>query len=102
MDGFGKPEAYRTVRRQSRSHHLPAAHCLLLTPYSVTSPRLFTKRNAAAAGSTFINTRAFAFAVTNSAAEFASMGRGDFISWIAVGSGSRDRADAGWIDVVCD
>ena len=69
---------------------LPTAHCFL------------AKRNSAAAGSTFRNIRAFAFAVTNTAAESASMGRSDLISWIAVGSGSCDRADAGWIDVVCD
>ena len=88
------------VRRQSRCDHLPAAYCLLLTAYSVTSPSLLAKRNALAASST--ESGSVAFAIADAAAEFASVGRGDFISWIAIRSNARDRADGIWRDLVCD
>ena len=86
------------------SRRLATCRSLLTIPHFVlpTSCRSLTKRNATAAGSTFPNTRDFTFSITNAAAEFASMGRSDFVSWIAVGSCSCDRPDAGWIDVVCD
>jgi hypothetical protein len=100
MESLGKPEAYRIVRRQSRCHHLPAAHCLLLTAYSVTSPSLFAKRNALASSST--DSGRFAFTVTNAATESAPVGSRDFVSWAPVGSDARDRADGIWRDLVCD
>jgi hypothetical protein len=46
--------------------------------------------------------RAFSVAFTDAAAESASMGRGDFVSWTAFGSHTCNCPDAIWRDVVCD
>jgi hypothetical protein len=74
---------------------LPAAYWLLLTAF-----RLLAKRNAFATSST--DSGRFAFTIANAAAESASVGRGDFFSWTAVGSNARHRADGIWRDLVCD
>src|SRR5712691_6269629 len=78
------------------------AFCLLPTAFCVlpAASCLLSKRNAHASSST--DTGSLAFTVTNAAAEFASMGRGDFVSWAAIGSHPRDRADRIWRDLVCD
>ena len=92
----GKPEAYRTVRRQSRTiSYSPVGGGSLLS-----ADRILAERNGLAARST--DSGRFAFAFANTAAQLASMGRGDFVSWAAFGSDARDRADGIWRDLVCD
>jgi hypothetical protein len=58
----GKPEAYRIVRRQSRTVH----YYLVSGGSLLSSDRIFTKRNGLAASST--DSGRFAFTVANTAA----------------------------------
>ena len=78
------------------AYFLPSA-CCLLPP----APCLLSKRNTFASGSTVAISGPFAFAVTNTAAKPASMGRGDVVSWTAFGPHPRNRADRVWRDLVC-
>ena len=53
------------------------------------------ERNNASSSSTIADScsGAVALSFAHSAAESAPMGRGDFLSWSAIGSHARDRAD---------
>src|SRR2546423_595805 len=110
MSALGKPEAYRTVRRQSRNfspslqsqikkahesqdnnlRYLTArcfsAFCLLLTAFCVNARAADAspKRNTIAASSTFTIGAAVSFAISHAARKSASMGCGDFVSRVAV------------------
>lgn len=75
---------------------LPSAFCLLPSVF-----RALSKRNRHASGFAFTIAVAVANTITNTAAESASMGRGDAVSRLAVGSRACDRANAGRSDVVC-
>src|SRR6266567_2903425 len=75
---------------------LPAALCLLPTAFC-----LLANRNTNSPNSSHANAGPFAIALTDTAAEPASMGRGYFVSWFAFGSYSRDRPDTVRRNLVC-
>ena len=80
-----------------------ATNRVLLTYGRATAPRVLANRNATATESIdAYPRRSYAAAFANATAESASMGRGDFVSWVAVGSRACDRPDGIWRDLVCD
>src|SRR2546426_444562 len=87
----------------------PFAHCSPLTADSLSAFCFLPTAHCFLSKSSF-TTNALSFAIPSAiaiafaypAAEPASMGRGDFVSWIAVRSNACDRADRIWCDLVCD
>ena len=84
------------------------AHCSQVAAHSLSAFRFLPTANGLLSKSSF-TTNALSFAIPSAiaiafaypAAEPASMGRGDFVSWIAVRSNARNRGDRIRCDLVC-
>src|SRR5882762_8938853 len=78
------------------SPHLPTACCLLPSAFSLL---IRAERDRITTTLSFANALPFSF--TTAAAEPSSVGRGDVVSWAAVGSHTCNRADGIRCHVVC-
>jgi hypothetical protein len=88
-----------TTQRSLSGFYFLRAACGILPPANCFLSKSTTGSAATIADSNTF-TIALSFAFTNTAAEPASVGRGNFVQWAAFGSGSCDRANAGRHDVV--
>src|SRR6266567_2779116 len=81
--------------------HCPAAFCLLPNAFCInalpdgraTAPGLLTKRACTTDRPTVAIAGSLAFTITDTAAEPASVGRSDFVSWTAIRPRACDRTD---------
>ena len=85
------------------------AHCSSLTAHSRSAAcflpaadSLLAKSSLTANALSLAIARAVSFTIAYAPAEPASMGGGHFVSWIAVRSHARNRADRIRRDLVCD